>query len=503
MQRVIQSFMNKIIAIFITSLILSSIVFGQHRGDNLSFQGLSTPNDVGVNAIAMGGAYLAQSGNISSIFWNPAGLSDITKIQISISGNSSSKMWRENQEYRPNRYFVTLPYYLEGLYIPDPKNSGQWDYQLAQDSSYYVNPPVMGQDPFSKAAADWQVNKNNTGLNNVVIAVPFDINKNKLVVSVAYDQQYDIQNFDRNDTYLNPHIGYTYYGGNISRASGNDTITFAWSRFLRQRTGSVHNITGGVGYRLNKYFALGIKANIMWGKTEDLQTLKRVGSFDLADENRFRFNFQNVNSEVVGTSKFNATSFSIGGILNLNHFSFGAKVALPYTVKRNWNYNYSYSDSISSSSRTGTGVDKFNVPLIYSVGVSFKPVEKFNIEFDFERAPYSQGSFNLASNDTTHRNWVDQNTIRLGAKYDLFDFLSILAGYSIIPQTFVPDGSAIKDKGPVANNYSCGVSIKSFLGEFNFAYEFKRLKYYDSYFSNTNYNMIDYSNFLFGYTYKL
>ena len=70
-----------------------------------------------------------------------------------------------------------------------------------------------------------------------------------------------------------------------------------------------------------------------------------------------------------------------------------------------------------------------------------------------------------------------------------------------IPQTFIPDGAAIKDKGPDANSYSVGASINLFFGRIDLAYQLKVLKYYDSYFSNTNYAFEKSSNILIGYTY--
>ena len=63
-----------------------------------------------------------------------------------------------------------------------------------------------------------------------------------------------------------------------------------------------------------------------------------------------------------------------------------------------------------------------------------------------------------------------------------------MAGYRSIPARFVPDGSAIKESGPAANGYTLGASV--FLNRFgrvDIAYEYRRLRYYDSYFSNTNY----------------
>ncbi len=487
--------------IILFSFIFGSLTLAQHRGDNLAYQGVFNPNENGIKALAMGGAYTSISGDINSLFWNPAGLASIDKFQVTVSANYYKKMWRENQEYRPNRYFVTLPFYLEGLYIPDPKNNGVWDYELARDTNYYVSPPVMGADKFSEEAADWQNNKSGFKLTSAAVALPFRLSDYNFVVSLGYNQN-RILDFDRNDTFLNPDLGYTYYNGDIGRVSGADTLNVKWSKFLRSRFGTIHNIQGAVAFKLNEFLQFGIKSKIIWGKTDDSQYLIRVGSFDLADQNRFRFSYQNVESYTVGNSNFSGTNFTIGALLSLNRFQIGANINLPYTLERQWNYSTNKTDSTGAFGNRSGAVDKFIVPLSYSLGASFKPVDEFIISFDYEFNPYSKAEFKPAESDSTFRTLANQKLIRIGLEYKPFDFLSLLAGYRNIPQTFVPDGAAINDAGPEAVSYTFGASVNILYGRIDIAYEIRNLKYYDSYYSNTNYNLITYNNLMFGYTFN-
>ncbi len=483
----------------VLSLIFTCFVFPQHRGDNLGYQGISFQNEGSVKASGMGGAYTSISGDINSLFYNPAGLSTIKKIQITVSANSFNKLWRENQEYRPNRYFVTLPFYLEGLYVPDPQNNGRWDYELAQDSSYYVNPPLMGKDPFSAEAADWQKERSQFGFNSAAAALPLNINGKSLVVSLGYNRN-EVANFDRNDTYLSPDLGYTFYNGDITRVSGTDTLTVQWSNYLRSRFGSFNNFLGAVAYQMNEYLEVGARAKFIWGTLDDLQSLVRVGSFDLADQNKFRFAYQNVESTTSGTSDFSGTNFSLGAILNLDRFRVGTNLNLPYTLERKWDYVINYSDSMSSSSKNLSGTDKLKMPLSYSLGVSFTPIDEFTISFDYEYNPYKNAEFNFAGKDSTFRQWPNQKIIRMGLEYKPFKFLSLMAGYRNIPQPFIPDGAAVRDAGPDAVSYTFGVSVDVVYGRLDVSYELRRLKYYDSYYSNTNYNLITNNNLLFGYS---
>ena len=77
-------------------LIFASTLVAQHRGDNLSFQGLSDKNNVSVKAVAMGSALTSLTGNISALFYNPAGLAKIKELQVSISSNYYTKQYHSN-----------------------------------------------------------------------------------------------------------------------------------------------------------------------------------------------------------------------------------------------------------------------------------------------------------------------------------------------------------------------------------------------------------------------
>ena len=66
MQRMNKNFMKRIY--FLVPLLLAgSVLMAQHRGDNLSLQGMSGKNDVSVKASAMGGAFTAVTGDIMPI----------------------------------------------------------------------------------------------------------------------------------------------------------------------------------------------------------------------------------------------------------------------------------------------------------------------------------------------------------------------------------------------------------------------------------------------------
>lgn len=491
-----------LILLFLVTAIVPNII-AQHRGDNLSFQGLSERNDFSAKALAMGSSLTSMHGDLSALYYNPAGLAKIKDLQFSISSNYMYKQWRENQIYRPDRYFVTLPFYLEGLYIPDPANNGKWDYQVFQDTNYnyFVKEPQLGVDPYSKEAADWNNNKNNFGLTNISAALPFQIQDHHFTAAISFHRNNNVYDFDKNDTYLDPHIGYLGYPGDITRVNGIYTMDLRWSRFLRQRFGSLNYITSGIAYQVSEELMVGIGSSIMWGKSNDYQSLIRVGDFLLSNQQRFTFTYKDISSFKTETSKYSSTNFNLSAILDLERVRLGLKIDLPYTLKREWNFTQTRVDSLVII-ETSNGTDKFKVPAVYNVGISFQPVDDFTIAFDYEIAPFSKGEYERSAVDSTFNKWKNRNTLRFGIEYKASNFLTLMTGYQNIPQVFIPDGAAIKDKGPDANTYSIGASIILFLGRIDLAYEMRILKYYDSYFSNTNYAFEKSSNFIFGYTYS-
>lgn len=505
MQKINRTFFFVINITALIAIFFPNHILAQHRGDNLLFQGLSNKNDASVKAAAMGNAFTSIPGELSSLYFNPAGLARMKNIQASVSFNNFSKQWRENQNYRPDRYFVTLPFYLEGLYVPDPANNGKWDYLLAQDTNYnyIVKEPLLGVDPYSKEAADWTHQNNNLGFNNIAAAFPLLIENKNLVFALGYNRDNNFYDFDRNDTYLDPHIGYTGYPGDITRVDGVHTINVMWHRFLRQRTGSLNNITGGLAYEVIDNLMLGFGVNVMWGESDDYQSLVKVGNFLLSNQQRFAFSYVEGSTILAGKSNYKSTSFNVGAIAELNKLRIGIKVDLPYKLIREWDYLQNVFDNTESVTPL-SGKDEVDIPAIFNFGLSFTPVEEFTIAFDYEHAPFNKAVYNLTSlEDESLNKWEKRNSIRFGIEYRAFDYLSLIAGYRSIPQVFIPDGSAITDKGPDANSYNIGVSINTFLGKLDIAYELRLLKYYDSYYSNTNYAFEKLTNIMFGYSYSL
>ncbi len=494
--------------VLVTSLFLITNfgIQAQRRGDKLLFQGLDHVNGIGVKAAAMGGVDVANIGDLSSIFGNTAGLAGIKSFQISLSANSFENKWRENQDYRPNRQFANLSFYLDGLYVPNPENNGKWDYDaFFEDSTYIIGDPALGLDPYSEEAALWEKTENDFVFNNIALALPINISDFSFVLSAAFSRQNNILDFDRNTTYLDPHIGSNGYGQIEERVtSAEDTVTVNWYDHTRAKNGDLKQIAFAISSQVSDYLNLGLGVNVLSGESDDFYSLNKVGYFDLiGGANSFRFSYDTLNTSTKGVSKYSGFNLNLGAIVKLNRINIGVRVNAPYTLEREWNYQTVTADTDTSSLTNLQGTDELEVPMTYAFGISFNPIDEFRVGFELEKTNYSKAEFNLANADSSSNDWADQTIIKLGAEYNIYDFITLLAGYRNKTELFVPDGAAIKDRGPNAISYTFGVSLDFDFGRFDFAYETRTMKYFDSYFSNTNYNTQTYTNFLFGYTITL
>jgi len=496
--------MKRILLAGLLTGLLTGVGFAQHRGDNLAFQGLSVPNDVSARALAVGNAFTAVPGRAAAIHFNPAGLAGLSRLQVTITGSRYKKLWRENQAFRPNRFEFTLPFYLEGLYTPDPANNGRWDYDIfieQRDSAYVVRDPVLGDDPYGKKTADWERTANGSLFDNITVAVPVPVAGRTVVLAASYNTRYNIEDFDRNDTYLDPFIGYDAYG--VVERVANDTLHMDWYRYLRHRTGTLHQTAFAVGYRLRKNLSLGLKVAVLSGSTAESKSLSKVGWFDLVKDNRFRFSYDTLDVAQMGSSKFSTTKFSAGLIWQLNRLHIGLRVTAPFTMKRTWKASVEEATPAELRNSLESGEDRLEVPLSYAVGFAFWPHPKLRITLDVERIPYGHGSMELTQPDSVHGGWVDQNILRMGVAYSPSNWLTLMAGYRNLPETFVPDGAALKNQGPPAQCYTLGLGLRLPVGELVLAYEIRRLKYYDSYYSQTNYALVALDRLVVEYQFDL
>jgi hypothetical protein len=505
----------------------------QHNGDPLLFQGLSDRNSVGVKASAYGNAFVSRSNDLNSIFYNAAGLANISSIQVSVSSQYRSYMVRDNQYVTPTPTISSGGYtginlYLGHVLIPDPAWNNIWSDSLRTiwydslgnpigknwwDPSKLVTLP-QDQSDYSEDAAANQKKKSSYAFDHIAIAIPFEYWGKHFVAAASYSRQYDDYDYDWNGAYLAPHWGMVAGDvGAVQDTVKNDIVRSNWSVFTRERSGGVYSFTGALAFKLDDRFQIGVKFNYLLGQTDDLQELNRIGYFQFKNgfgNSSWSFSYDTNDSLVTGTSKFYGTTFNIGATYVSKNFSFGLNVQLPYRLERDWSYSTRVSTLDSSGkpsvvSSASTGRDYVSLPAIYTAGITFSMQTGFTLSFDYGYNPLRSATYSLNSIPdslfTKYQKWVDQTTLRLGLEYAIDENVSLLAGYQTQGAPFVGYAVADKDQGGPIDTYSCGLSVNAFHGRFDVSYTYSQLKYYDVYMTNRNFTLERSQAVSIGYTY--
>ena len=497
----------KKIALF--GLVLSmTMLFAQNRGNALGFQGLDENNLASPRVAALGGSFTAVAGDVNTLYINPAGLSALEGFSIALNGSMFNRTWLENQEYRPNRRFVTLPFYLEGLYVPDPANNGMWDHDVFAagllDTSYIVNLPDTGLMAYSKEAADFISNRSSLGNVDFKLALPLAMGERTLSLALGVNAMEEINDVDNNATYLDPHIAYSEYGL-LPQADGSDTIRMNWYTFDRSRVGLRNTVTLGAAMDVLPWLSAGFNVAYESANTFDLQAKRKVGYFDLYDDNQFMYSYDTLNTTYDGTSIFMAIKSKLGLQIHNDNVSLGLSVSLPYTINRTYNYEKSVEDTSGITLISVDGTENVKMPMGFQLGFMFTPIEDLSVMVDIAQTPYQNAVWTVSNDlEELRRPWVKQEILSFGLEYIALENLALRAGYRSESQVFVPDGAAVRTIGPKKISWSAGLGVDlGSAGSIDLSYIFQDLKYYDQYFSNINYVRDMAHRFILGYSITL
>lgn len=493
------------VVLFIFLLALTTTGFAQNRGNDLGFHNLGDLQIEDAFSASLPAAKYNISSGINGVFSNPAALSTVKKLTLSLSYGNSTVSWRENQEYRPNRLFVNLPFYLEGLYVPDPSTNDSLDWQIFSDglldTLYQVAEPALGLDPYGSQAADWE--KKHSAAMPTHFAAALPLMNERLILSFGYGSVLNASTYDRNKTWLDPHLGYKAYNM-PEMVNGTDTLHMDWFDFERFADVSLNEMALAGSWEVSEHLSLGAGLSLYSGTSSEVQTFNKVGYFKLIDDNEFSFSYDTLNTEWKADADWSGNIMRAGLSLDYDKIAIGlswaglGKMSKEYDIVEtvqdtNGIRNTSYSESIEN-----------DLPLELNGSLLFRPHEKFDIHLAFGSKDHSSMAAAVIETDTLATTLTDQLDLSFGAEYRPFRLLALRAGYKSSSSSFVPDGAPIKDVGPKMTTLSFGLGIN--LGNFgvlNAAWRIAEMQYSDIYSTNTNFNSVMRENIVIGYTFKM
>ncbi len=485
----------------------------QGNGDDLLFQGIFENQDLGVKALGMGGAYTAMTGDLNSLFHNPAGLADLTKLSFSISGKSSNKFWMESQKWWGGNQWPFAVAYFSGMLTPDPADDGLDSREIDVDLENLHPDDRMGFDPWDPKFKDWSHSNWLNSFNYLAAALPIELNEDQqLVVSGSFSTPLVFNDMDWNATALSPHPGW------YNEWALEDGYMVEWDRYMRERRGTIYSIDGAAAYRY-KNLKLGAKVTLANGEAEELITRSRVGQVDMAAENIF-FYHDTLDFALDGTSDFSYQYVTLGGVYSFEKVNFGFSVRPSYEILRSWNHDVTtvaVENGVEEINNFTRGnVDTLRLPASFNAGVSVSPVQSLTLSLDVGYNPNKQAElhqgfgadttkdwFNLAPEDTlAFEGWANQINLKTGISWNIFEPFTLRGGYRSLGSAFLPIGNPFQyeHKGQEAESYTLGFSWRIFTGVLDAAYEYRQIRYRDQYIANVNFAREDLHRFLLAYT---
>ena len=257
-------------------------VYAQGNGADLGFQGLGQISPLSVRGLATGNAYAAKSGEIESIYFNPAGLNGIEEFQISFSAKATETTLWENKMWGDQESTPMLSMILDYRFEIDP---GQ--YGVTDDSLWLlmdiedIGIPEQGVYHYERSAASWiEERSKRLPLNAISAVLPITLFEQDIVLGGSFSRQYNVDDYDRNDSHTDPFLAHRPYM-HYTFDNSDDTAHVVWSQFTRSRQGVVNSLRFALGYSPGEVIQLGLGVNSLSGDTEDELVLDKIADLDL------------------------------------------------------------------------------------------------------------------------------------------------------------------------------------------------------------------------------
>lgn len=463
--------------------LFSSHSFAQGAAEPLLLHGFDQRALFDVRSRGMGGAMLAAGTNASILFVNPAGLTNVSAMELRVAFLTARTSQQQTQEWIPNRFWTGLSLMMEDKWgdIKVPVTTDPWE-QL--------------QKSFDTIGPNWSRRTARTLPLSIAFAMPVEIAEFPFVFGIGGSREIDLDHFFQNNNVTDPLLG-QYRPQPLPEVQPSDTLRVRWYQFTRKREGVIWGITPAVGVSFSS-IKLGASATYYTGTSDDLEQRVDRGFLTLL-YNRFRVqDTVRYASLRTGSSTYKGFGGTTGLKIEQPRFSVAVTVHLPYTLERKYSGNFSSREDIlinraNDSTHTTiintneAGTDKIHFPLAYSLGLLLKPFPRWAVAFDYDIRKLDRVDY-TRNNGSVVRPWVEAPSFRFGAEYKLNDWLAFRGGYREVPQAFSPDGAAIAGDPAVMSVYSAGAGLSVFGIEIDAAYEYARLRYQDSWQSNVNHN---------------
>lgn len=478
------------VALFCLCLSSQQRVSGQGYGSPLILQGLSHTTAQSAASRAAGGITIGLKNDISMMFFNPASLSSLEGIQVSLGGLQQYTYATQEQHYGALQNHSAFSLLMEATTgeISDPDTTRTY----GGTRVIVVDQTDSVQRPFDTIGPNWNRSKSKSLPVQGFLAVPFTLGEFRVVAGLGVVEYANLNWYYQNNNCLSPSV-LSVLNGTISTSGLNaNPYLSQWYQYYQQRDGSIYGYGGAFSAALSEKLSLGISAMLLQGSTDDQEV--RVGRGRLVFlTNSLRLDKVGMTSYTkTGTSDYSGADFTFSGKYSGRNFAIGFSVKPPTTITREYSTQI-WTDSVAAVSKlrsrvdsvhlTSTtsvsGEDKIALPWRGTIGVAITIREDLTVGLEYEMCSYSSATY--TSSDGTQINpWLSSSVLHFGIEYRPNSWLAVRGGAREYAEAYEPIADALRGEAVKYPVYSVGCGVKFANARLNIAYEYSDMKYVDT-----------------------
>jgi hypothetical protein len=503
---------HSIIAIVLNAMLVCGL-FAQEYNTPLTMEGLNHTTNASVFSKAMGGVVIPLQKDVSLMFANPASLSTLDALTVSVGASRIETSANQTQTWLPNTYWGNFSILMDGSARNISPSDSSWH------KSHPASPtPTFAGDtlwkPYDNLGPNWNRNRNvGPSIPDIFVGLPVTIGTMKATVGLGMAEYANLDYYYQNNNVITPEYDLLQVGEGLVK--GDSAKSLNWSQSLHTRNGQVYGYGGAFSLDISDNFSAGLSARYISGSTDDYDINVGRGviwAFSSGYVTKYwgvaggygaiRLDSVDYMRDVLGTSDFTGYDAAFSTTYRSKNVTLGLVITLPSVIERKFNgqmisYTGKTKDYAASpyQVKDTSFIQKMSLPGKVKIGLGMQVRSNVLLAAEYEYAPNSLGEFERPGFKTT-RPWLDASSFNFGVDWKPIDLLSLRFGYRRQSENFKPQFAAF-DNDPVSYNaYSAGFGVELMPGlNLNAAYEFYECKYEDTWVDNSNINILTSNSF--------
>jgi len=447
---------------------VSPSLFAQGYGQPLTVQGLDRNTLQSSVSRSLGGVTVGIQNDIGLMFQNPASLSSLDGMHISVGGLQQFQRVEQIQHYAPVKYYSNLSLLLEGLTgsIPDPDSllGGA----TAQDTV---------QRPFDTIGPNWSRSHDATPQLQAFLAVPLKVADVEIVAGIGAVEYADLNYFYQHNNVLSPSILSERPLPTPRPPSNADPTLVEWSQRMSSRDGFIRGYGIAFSGSLQDIgITVGFSGMILQGESDDFEQSVSRGKMTFFT-NAFRLDSVYERVTTTTASEYSGEEFTLALLYRTDHVTLGFTVRPPTRIGRSYTSLVSEDSTGVPSVTTVTGRDRIRLPWRGSVGLALMPREDLMLSMQYDIRPYESAGYKIAGRETFP--WLSSSAFGIGVEYRPIPWIQLRCGIRGKAEVFEPEGNPIPGESVTTSVYSAGFGVLYGGARLNVVYEYFLLKYQD------------------------